>query len=120
MVMRAGFSLAEVIVALALLAVAVLSVSGAAATGTRWLAEAEAEAGAALRGAALLDSIVASPRTGSGQDSTGRYRADWQVTDSAGRLMVVLHVRYANGTATGQLTLHARALAVLPLVPRVQ
>jgi prepilin-type N-terminal cleavage/methylation domain-containing protein len=119
MVKRNGFSLAEVIVALTMLGVAVLSVSSVAAAGARWLREAEAETGAALFGTAMLDSIAADARPGMGQDSSARYVADWLVTDSAGRMTVLLNVSYVDGTRARTVRLATLAMHKVPVVNRV-
>ena len=84
MVKRAGFSLAEVVVALVLLSVGALGVAAGGILALRLLHAAEVDGDVSLRSAYLLDSLIDARATGAGSERNSRYRLDWSALgDSA-------------------------------------
>ncbi|MGH7507662.1 MAG: hypothetical protein ACRELX_18565 [Longimicrobiales bacterium] len=96
---RAGFSLVEALVGLAVVAVAVLSVGGAADAAARLLRDAALAQGAALEAEAMLDSLAAAGVVGGGVLSRGPYTMSWTAADSSGLGFLELFVQYTSGGA---------------------
>jgi prepilin-type N-terminal cleavage/methylation domain-containing protein len=113
---RRGFTLVEVLVALALLGVCVLGITAAAVLAARGLAAAHAEAGAALALASVADSLVLVPTPASGKRVDGRYRLAWTVAPVHGGARIEITATYDDGRETRSVPLvvfHA------PLPPRI-
>ncbi|MGH7551691.1 MAG: hypothetical protein ACREMQ_01520 [Longimicrobiales bacterium] len=100
---RAGFSLAEALVALVLVGVAVLSLGGAAHAAARLLREAAFSQGAALEAEAVLDSLAEARVTGRDVFIRGPYTLSWSAVDSAGVHRLELAIGYPGGSVTRQL-----------------
>ncbi len=99
MVMRAGCSLIEAIVAMTLLAIGVLGVAAGGLLAVQLQREAERQETATNAARMLLDSLVLYRVHGTGSLPAGRYHLDW----SAGADTVVVGVDLAGAT----FTLHA-------------
>ncbi|HEX6693564.1 MAG TPA: type II secretion system protein [Longimicrobiales bacterium] len=84
MVMRRGFGLVEVVVAMTLLGIGVLSIAAGAAFASRIVSIAETEESAARLAAAVLDSLAVLPSWTDGAVDAGRLHARWE-GGSAGR-----------------------------------
>lgn len=107
---RAGFSLAEALVALVLIGVAVLSIGGAAAAAAGLMREAALAQGAAQAAEAVFDS-VAQGSAGSGSLVRGAYTIDWATIDTAAARRIHVEVRYASGAAPRSLRIDGSAAA---------
>jgi Tfp pilus assembly protein PilV len=92
--LRAGFSLAEALVALVLVGVAVLSLGGAAHAAARLLREAAMTQGATLEAEAALDSLTSARVTGGNVFTRGPYTFSWNASDSIDLHRLELTVRY--------------------------
>jgi Tfp pilus assembly protein PilV len=110
---RAGFSLAEALVALVLVGVAVLSLGGAAAAAARLLREAALAQGAAQAAEAVFDSVAAGS-AGSGTVLRGAFTIDWAAIDSGAARHVRVDVRYASGSAARWLRIDGIGAATPP------
>ncbi len=95
---RAGFSLVEVAVALALFACGLLAVAAGATRATRWLSGADAVDGAGLLATAVMDSLLQTARPTGGSTVRGRYALAWTANSASGRTTLLLVVRYADGS----------------------
>jgi Tfp pilus assembly protein PilV len=95
---RAGFALAEVIVAAVLLAVGMLGLAAAASFARDQLRQAENGERLTRAVSMLIDSIRASGRHGDGTLDADGMRLEWSV-DGAGRMTV--RARLADTTAGG-------------------
>ena len=103
----AGFTIAEVLVALVLLAVALLGVAGSSALAVRVTGSALRERRAALRGAdriaALRAQGCASARSGTATDAALALDERWTTTPAAGGVTLIdeqVRWRTVNGTRT--------------------
>lgn len=79
---RRGFSLVEVIVALTLLSVGLLGISAAGLLSARWLNDAQLREAAVNRATSLLDSLVIHDIAGAALVQSVPYRLSWQASDS--------------------------------------
>jgi prepilin-type N-terminal cleavage/methylation domain-containing protein len=77
---KPGFSLVEVIVAMVLLSVGLLGVAGSGLLAAELLREAEVREDMLNRASSLLDSLLANEVTGAGMLPLARYRIDWTAT----------------------------------------
>lgn len=101
---RRGFTLVEVVVALVVLGAGVLGVVGGALLAARALREAEAVEGAVELAGSVLDSLVQLPAVGAGERDVGRYRASWAPREGRGGAAVIeLVVEYDGGAARRRL-----------------
>ena len=103
----AGFTIAEVLVALVLFAVALLGVAGSSALGVRVTGSALRERRAALRGADRIASLraqgCASARSGTATDAALALDERWTTTPAAGGVTLIdeqVRWRTVNGTRT--------------------
>jgi len=103
----AGFTIAEVLVALVLFAVALLGVAGSSALAVRVTGSALRERRAALRGADRIASLraqgCASARSGTATDAALALDERWTTTPTAGGVTLIdeqLRWRTVNGTRT--------------------
>jgi len=102
---RRGFTLAEVLVAIALLGICALGVTAAAILAARTLAAAHAEAGAALALASVADSLVLVPAPSSGSRVDGRYHLAWTVAPVHGGARIEITATYDDGHGTRSVPL---------------
>jgi len=77
---RHGFSLVEVIVAMVLLSVGLLGVAGSGLLAGQLLREAEVREDMLNRASSLLDSLLVHDANGAGSVPLARYRLDWTAT----------------------------------------
>ena len=103
----AGFTIAEVLVALVLFAVALLGVAGSSALAVRVTGSALRERRAALRGADRIASLraqgCASARSGTATDAALALDERWTTTPAAGDVTLIdeqVRWRTVNGTRT--------------------
>ena len=103
----AGFTIAEVLVALVLFAVALLGVAGSSALAVRVTGSALRERRAALRGADRIASLraqgCASARSGTATDAALALDERWTTTPTAGGVTLIdeqVRWRTVNGTRT--------------------
>ena len=103
----AGFTIAEVLVALVLFAVALLGVAGSSALAVRVTGSALRERRAALRGADRIASLraqgCASARSGTATDAALALDERWTATPAAGGVTLIdeqVRWRTVNGTRT--------------------
>ena len=80
MVIRRGFSLVEIIVALTLLSVAMLGVAGSGLMAAQLLAQAELHEAVTIRAQSILDSLVIHEVVGSGRVRLTPFDIDWTAT----------------------------------------
>ena len=84
MVKHPGFSLVEVVVALALLSVGALGVAAGGILALRLVRAAEVEDALSNRAGVLLDSLITGGVMGAGTEQATHYRLDWTASgDSA-------------------------------------
>lgn len=107
---RAGFSLAEALVALVLVGVAVLSIGGAGAAAAGLMREAALAQGAVQAAEAVFDS-VAQGGAGSGSLVRGAYTIDWATIDTVAARRIHVEVRYASGAAARALRIDGSGAA---------
>lgn len=74
---KQGFSLVEVIVAMVLLSVGLLGVAGSGLLASQMLREAELREDMLNRTSRLLDSLLVNGVTGPGEQQLARYRLEW-------------------------------------------
>jgi prepilin-type N-terminal cleavage/methylation domain-containing protein len=87
---RRGFSLVEVIVAMTLLAIGLLGVSAAGLLSARLLNEAQLREAAVNRANSVLDSVMINGLQGGDLVQVEPYRLEWLASDSAITVTVVL------------------------------
>jgi prepilin-type N-terminal cleavage/methylation domain-containing protein len=117
MVMRRGFGLVEVIVAMTLLGVGVLSIAAGAAFASRIVSIAETEENAARLAATILDSLAVLPSWTDGVTDTDRLHARWSAGAAGDEATVVISVRTDSTTVFTYMTTTPPRL---PLVPVAQ
>lgn len=79
---KQGFSLVEVIVAMVLLSVGLLGVAGSGLLASQLLREAELREEMLYRANSLLDSLLINEVKGTGTEQLARYRLDWIATQA--------------------------------------
>ncbi|HEY0306270.1 MAG TPA: type II secretion system protein [Longimicrobiales bacterium] len=84
MVTRSGFTLAEVIVAMALLSIAALGVAATALVAVQSFTRAEMHESVLREAEAILDSLLALPNNSAGTKPIHTGRLSWNAADSAG------------------------------------
>jgi prepilin-type N-terminal cleavage/methylation domain-containing protein len=99
---QAGFTLAEVIVAMAILAIGVAAI----VTATRWAAQAtdhttQLTIASQLAQAKIEEFHAPAASVAAGSDSTGRFTRAWSVSSQGNRRNVSVTVRW-NGLTDGQ------------------
>ena len=87
---KAGFSLVEVIVAMTLLSIGLLGISAAGLLSARLLADAQLRETAINRAVGVLDSLIINDLHGGDVVQIAPYRIDWQASDSAITVRVLL------------------------------
>lgn len=87
---RRGFSLVEVIVAMALLSVGLLGTAAAGLLSARLLSEAQLREDAANRAVSMLDSLMVGDLVGTGVVQLAPYRLEWAASDSTIEVRAVL------------------------------
>ena len=120
MVMRRGFGMVEVVVAMTLLGIGVISVSAGAAFSSRLLSLAETEERAARLAAAVLDSLAALPEWTAGTAVQDRLRAGWDAGQAGTEARVVVTIPDQPGFASTYMTTTPPMLNALPLDTAVQ
>lgn len=88
---RSGFSLVEVIVAMTLLSVGMLAVAASGIIAAQLQREAELHEVVTQHATSLVDSIATRRVHGSGTVNTSRYRLEWRADSTA--IHVHAHVR---------------------------
>jgi prepilin-type N-terminal cleavage/methylation domain-containing protein len=114
MVNRAGFTLAEVIVAITLLAVGVLSLAASGGWAAGMVRTAQREEAAARLAGALLDSLVLVPNVEPGSLTRGGVLAEWS---SGPGDAITLSVRYSDAGTPRVHLWEARSLERLQGLP---
>jgi prepilin-type N-terminal cleavage/methylation domain-containing protein len=100
MVMRRGFSLIEVLIAMTLLSVALLGVAGSAAMASQVLRQAQMRERSTLEALQIIDSLTREPQPVPGQRLIGNLTLRWVVTRSSnGTDAIDLTVEYLEGNA---------------------
>ena len=87
---KAGFSLVEVIVAMTLLSIGLLGISAAGLLSARLLNDAQLREAAINRATSVLDSLIINDLHGGDVVQLAPYRIDWQASDSALTVRVLL------------------------------
>jgi len=87
---RRGFSLVEVIVAMALLSVGLLGISAAGLLSVKMMNQAQLLEDAANRATSVMDSVMINDLAGGGVVQTLPYRLEWAASDSAIEVRAVL------------------------------
>ena len=95
MVVRRGFSLIEVIVAMTLLSIALLAIAASGLFAARMLQEGRVRERAVVNAMTLADSLVVARAQGTGVKNAGLYRLEWSAADSTASVVVQL----ANGAS---------------------
>ncbi|MGQ0815137.1 MAG: prepilin-type N-terminal cleavage/methylation domain-containing protein [Gemmatimonadota bacterium] len=90
MVTRAGFSLAEVVVATALLSIGLLGVAASGLLAARLMREAELRDDVLNRATSALDSLILHDIKGSGILQTQPYRLEWSADVSTASVRAIL------------------------------
>jgi prepilin-type N-terminal cleavage/methylation domain-containing protein len=80
---RRGFSLVEVIVAMALLSVGLLGIAATGLLAARLMNQAQLLEDAANRATSVMDSVAINNLVGAGAVQTSPYRLEWTASDSA-------------------------------------
>jgi prepilin-type N-terminal cleavage/methylation domain-containing protein len=87
---RAGFTLAEVIVAMTLLAIGALGVAATALVAVQSFARAEMQQSVLREADAVLDSLLALPGNAAGSRTVHVARLSWNAADSAGAIILTI------------------------------
>lgn len=112
---KPGFSLVEVIVAIALFGMGALGAAATLGLALRKQREADAHAEAVALAGEVLDSLALVPVAGAGERTVGRHALRWATRGEAGAATVELIVTFHDGTAPRELHF---TLAHAPLPPR--
>jgi len=87
---RPGFTLAEVIVAMAILAIAALGVAATALVAVQSFTRAEMQQSVVREAEAVLDSLLALPSNAAGAKSVHVGRLSWNASDSVGAITLTV------------------------------
>ena len=87
---RRGFSLVEVIVAMTLLSIGLLGIAAAGLLSARLLNDAQLREAATNRATSVLDSVLINDLHGGDVVQVAPFRLDWQASDSAITVRAVL------------------------------
>jgi prepilin-type N-terminal cleavage/methylation domain-containing protein len=90
MVMRKGFSLVEVTVAMLLLSLGMLGVAATGLLAARTLREAEAREAMVERAGSVLDSLVAHGGSGTGRIDDVRFQLEWSASATSVEVRTVM------------------------------
>lgn len=112
--MRAGQSLAELVVALTLLSACLGAVGASAVLGARWTTLGELRQDAVWAASAVLDSLMRADSVSSGQQEDGPFTISWTAAGTDGLVPLVVTT---TAPAAG-LTVELRG-AWLPPPPRL-
>jgi prepilin-type N-terminal cleavage/methylation domain-containing protein len=85
-----GFSLVEVIVAMALLSVGLLGIAAAGLLSARLMNQAQLLEDAANRATSVMDSVAINELAGAGVVQMMPYRLEWSASDSAIQVRAIL------------------------------
>lgn len=88
---RAGFTLAEVVVAMTLLCVAGLGVAATGLVAIQTFTRAELQEQALRAGEIVLDSLLARPANTAGARSLPQAQLTWNAADSTTTLRLTIH-----------------------------
>ena len=86
MVTRPGFTLVEVIIAMALLAIAALGVAATALVAVQSFTRAEMQESVLREAEAIMDSLLALPDNSAGTKPIHAARLSWNAADSTGAI----------------------------------
>jgi prepilin-type N-terminal cleavage/methylation domain-containing protein len=103
---RPGFGLIEVLVALTLLGIVMLGVAGSTLLAARLLGEAEATEQSALAALHVMDSLVQEASPANGERVAGRLAIRWQVQRDSTLQSIAVSVTFPNGST--MRTVHYR------------
>lgn len=111
---RAGFTLVEVVVAVVVLSIGVLGTVAVGQLGSRLVREAHA-AERAIAGAALvLDSLTQRGAPAAGERTLHGQHLRWTTRPEGGTVVIELVVEYGDGTARRRLVFGTRHIAAPP------
>ena len=113
---RRGFTLVAVLVAVVILGIGVLGAMATTTLAARHLREAHARQAAVRVASMVLDSLVQHPSPVAGERSEGPHRLRWTVESAGPASAVDLVVEYADGTRHHALHFEALHLAPLPVL----
>jgi prepilin-type N-terminal cleavage/methylation domain-containing protein len=102
MVIRSGFSLIEVVVALTLLSVGLLAVAGSAGSAAALFRQGEQQEEAAFAALQLLDSLALAPNPTAAQTKRGAFQLEWTVMRSGRALDLMVSVTVPGSRAAPQ------------------
>ena len=102
MVTRTGFSLTEVVVALALLSIIAIGVAGSGVAAAQMFRSAELQERALRAGEDVLDSLLMLPTNGAGTRNIPQAEISWTPADSSGAITVMVTVQRRTVLLTGQ------------------
>ena len=102
MVARDGFSLTEVVVALALLSIVAIGVAGSGVAAAQMFRSAELQERALRAGESVLDSLLSLPSNGAGERHIPQAVITWTAADSAGAPIVMVAANGRIVTLSGQ------------------
>jgi prepilin-type N-terminal cleavage/methylation domain-containing protein len=105
---RAGFSLAELIVAMTILSLGVLVLAAAATHAQRSFTDAEALDRAARVAATVLDSLVRVPDPQPGSLELDRVAIHWTMSPGSGVTTIRADVEVAGAGRSHRIVFHAR------------
>lgn len=102
MVARAGFSLAEIVVALALLSIVAIGVAGSGVAAAQIFRSAELHERALRAGESILDSLLSLPIHGAGTRNVQQARITWLAADTTGATTLTITVNARTTVLAGQ------------------
>lgn len=99
---RRGFSLVEVIVALTLLSVGLLAVAGTAGLAATLARDAEMQEEGAFIASQIIDSLAVASAPASGRQQRGPFQLEWTVTPTERALTIGVRVAVVGGANAPQ------------------